>query len=321
MSEPKKHHFLPQFYLERFQVRPRSTKYVQIYVTTKEQRPKKYCAAIHDTACTGDYHTIDLRNIPPDRAKIEKAISQAEGVHKLLLDRIVSKRKIAEEDKEELALFITLTHMRVPKFKRNIEAILRSSILSFGDLMLRHGKLPPMPKELKNLGKKSFREIVNVEISNWIILHYMFDAAVNSNFTIIIKDMELRLLSAPAGVWFITWDFPVSVYHPSYEKVRQYGVGPLNKHVQLTFPLCPDLMLLASWDAQEIEHHLSNEQVNEYNQRTVIMADKYIYSCTSNSDLSRLVSENAYRQAGFKLDELETDEGTVMINRFIPVTA
>lgn len=80
MSEPPKHHFSPQFYLELFKIRPQATKYPKILVTTKKLYPRKFSAAIHDIGCIDDYHTIDPQNIPIDRSGIEKVLSKIEGV-------------------------------------------------------------------------------------------------------------------------------------------------------------------------------------------------------------------------------------------------
>lgn len=50
------------------------------------------------------------------------------------------------------------------------------------------------------------------------------------------------------------------------------------------------------------------------------MADQYIYSNDTDDSLTMLVSENASKEAGFKVDQLDFGEGMYLVKRFIPVT-
>lgn len=320
MRESKKHHFLPQFYLELFKIRPQTTKYPKILVTTKELHPHKFSAAIHDIGCIGDYHTIDPLNIPIDRSGIEKVLSKIEGNQKELLDRIISRRQITLADKVNVAFLLTLMHLRVPKYKKNIEAVLKMSVQSTGELMWRHGKLPPIPEQIRELGPKMFQELFEIKIHNWIILFYMYYSAINSTLVNIIEKMAFRVLVSPEGSQFITADTPVSIYHPNYERVRPYGVGFINKEIEVTFPLSPELMLYASWNPGKREMKLTEGELKEYNRRTVVMADQYIYSNYSDDSLNRLISKNALKEAGFRTDQIDGGEGIYIVDRFIPVT-
>jgi hypothetical protein len=320
MSEPKKHHFLPQFYLEKFKIRPQRTKHPQIMITTKEPQPRTYCAAIHDTGCIGDYHTIDFHNEDKDRKKIEAALSKIESEQSNLLKRIISEKKIDADDKLMLASLLIFMHHRVPKYKKFIERSVKATIHSWGELMLRHGKLPPMPEALKKTGLKSFHEIIKIKISNWKIIFYMYDASIYSELINIIEKITFNLLISPEGGQFITGDTPVSIYHPNYDNVAPYGVGFIFKEIEVTFPLSPEIILLASWNTDDKDLNITEKQLNEYNRRTIIMADQYIYSNDTDDSLIMLVSKNASKEAGFKVDQLDFGEGMYLIKRFIPVT-
>jgi len=320
MSEPKKHHFLPQFYLELFKIRPQTTKYPKIVVTTKEPNPLKFTAAIHDIGCIGDYHTINPRNIPIDRGGIENVLSKIEANQKELLDRIISNKQIAPADKGDVAFLLALMYIRVPKYKRNIETGLRMSVQSVVELMWRHGKLPPIPEKIRELDIKSFQELFEIKIHNWIVLFYMFYSSINSALVDIIDKMDFSVLIPPKGSQFITGDTPVSIYHPDYNRVRPYGVGFVDKEIEVTFPLSPELMLYASWNVGKRKMRLSKDELKEYNRRTVVMADQYIYSNYSDDSLNELVSDNALKEAGFRTDLIDGGEGMHLVNRFIPVT-
>jgi hypothetical protein len=315
MPDPKKHHFLPQFYLERFADSRVESKLPHIHVTTKEARPRQYTAAIHDTACITDYHTIDFKDVPPDRERIETNLSKVEGRHKLLTDRVISTGVVDDTSKGDLALFVSLSHMRVPKFKRNIESMLSASVYSLGDAEMRASRLPPLPEALKQYQGKSLREFLRVEIYNWIMLAYMYDAAISSGFARILQGMEFRLVQAPPGRPFVTCDSPVSIFHPHYEKIRPYGVSPAFPEAEVTLPLTPGLSLLLTNEQRAESALLTEAEVHEFNRRCVVMADRYVYSSETADWLPKLVAKNHKRTAGFLLDEV----GPYIINRFIPV--
>lgn len=319
MADPKKHHFLPQFYLERFSAKDVDAKLTHIHVTTKEPHPKHYVAAIHDTGCISNYNTIDFRGVPPDRAAIEKQLSKVEAVQKLLLDRILGVSQIDPSDREELSRFVALMHMRVPKFKRIIESSLRSSVLSLGDSMLENGKLPPLPESLSKYRGKRFRDFINIDISNWIILKYMYDTAIASEFGRILQQMKCHLLVAPDKSIFIAGDSPVVFFHPHYELIKPLGASPLHKEVEITLPLSPTTMLLLINEVREIDSVLNAKKVDEYNRRTVVMADKFVYSSESLSSKDTLVSANAKRRAGFELTELQGEKGSGLLIKLLPV--
>lgn len=315
MPDPKKHHFLPQFYLDRFADPRVESRLPHIHITTKKARPRQYTAAVHDTACITDYHTIDFKDEPPDRAQIEANLSKVESRHKLLTDWVISTGVVDDTSKEDLALFVSLSHMRVPKFKRNIESMLRTSVYSLGDAEMRAGRLPPLPEALKQYQGKSLRDFLRVDIYNWIMLAYMYDAAMSSGFARILQKMEVHLVKAPPGRPFVTSDSPVSIFHPHYEKIRPYGVSPAFPEAEVTLPLTPGLSLLLINEQRAVPALLTDAEVDEYNRRCVVMADRYVYSSERPDWLPKLVAKNNKRTAGFLLDEV----GPYIINRFIPV--
>ncbi|TLD40043.1 MAG: hypothetical protein JETT_3697 [Candidatus Jettenia ecosi] len=321
MSQPKKHHYLPQFYLEFFKCSPQTGKYPQIYVTTKKKNPKRFKAAIHDTGCISDYNTVDLQGEPPEKKKIEEALSKIEGKQRDLLVEIMGNREIKDCQVRLLAEFLATVHLRVPKFKRNVETGLRASVENVGEMLFRNGKLQPLPKVLADLKPKKLSDLMTVEIDNWILLSYMYDVALNSHLADIIGKMQFRFLCAPAGGQFITGDTPLVLFVPNYQMRQPYGAGFADKEVEVTFPISSHLMLQASWSKEGVSCVLAHSQLQEYNRRTIVMADEYIYSSSEEACKLDLVSHNAGRSARFKTDTIDAGKGMYLINRFIPVTS
>lgn len=171
MSDPKKHHFLPQFYLEFFKIKPKVTKYSQIIVIEKSASTRWFRAAIHDTGVLRDYNTIDAK-VGRDRNYVESMLSRVESLHGVLLSRLVASRDVETIDREELAFLVSLMYCRVPKFKAMIKNSMRKMVETVGDLMQRKGDLPPPPSELaqafKERGLTSFSDMVSIRITNYL---------------------------------------------------------------------------------------------------------------------------------------------------------
>jgi len=72
MSEPRKHHYLPQFYLRGFSANRRSIFQIE------KQGGRAYLSSIRDTAAIRDYHELDTEEAK-DPTVIEKRLAQVEA--------------------------------------------------------------------------------------------------------------------------------------------------------------------------------------------------------------------------------------------------
>jgi hypothetical protein len=320
MNIPKKHHFLPQFYLEFFKIVPQTGKYAHIWQTEKSASPKSTKPAIKDTGCKRDYHTLDFQDQDRDRKTIEGMLSILEAEQANLVNKICKTNQVLGDAKFPLAEFITTMRFRVPAFKRHIESTLKGVLQSTFKILMHQGKLPPMPKKLNKLFQEKGYDFLQFNISNWKILQHMLDMAFGSDNSAIMKEMKCQLILAPNGHHFITADSPVAIYHPNYESIRPYGVGPAFKEVEITFPIAKSHLVKLSWHGKDGTFHAGENQMMEYNRRTIIMADKYIYSCESQKHLAKQIALNQNIEAGYQLDNLCYGEGSIHISRFIPVT-
>jgi len=98
MTTPKKHHFLPQFYLEQFKVVPQSGKYSKIWQVEKITSPNPQKASIKDVGCKTDYHTMDLQT-KKDRKSIENVFSKLEAKQADIIKEICKTNQISEAAK------------------------------------------------------------------------------------------------------------------------------------------------------------------------------------------------------------------------------
>lgn len=313
MSDSRKHHFLPQFYLEFFRIEPKVTKYSRIFVIEKTKSTRSFPAAIHDTGALRDYNTIDTRE-GPDHNFIETVLSRVENIHARLLSRLVASRTAETSDRKELAFMVALMYCRVPKFKDMIKHSMRAMVETMGDVMLRKGRLPPPPPELARAfeehGMTRFEDMVSVEISNWALLEQMYKFASYKPFLDLLSEMTVEVLCAPDDADFLTGDTPVAVY----------GGALAHEDVEVSFPLSPQVAILLSWKPRDQGCRIiSRRDVQEYNRRTVVMSDKFLYSKTACQSMKKIVADSASESAGWRTDAIEYGDGAFLHLNLIPV--
>lgn len=318
-SVPKKHHYLPQSYLENFKI-DNNNKVPQINVIPKNKRPfGSYIAAIKDTGCETDYHTIELSDSEKDRTTIESNLSKVETIHSNLIQKIIHEKNIDETDKDELIKFLLLMRMRVPTNKKHIEALLKSCIQSTYNILDAHGKLPPKPKVIQDLVDKGINPI-KIEISNWMLVQEMFRYAQSDYLIEIHKRLNLTLCEIPNNKFFITSDVPVSIYYPNHDGT--YGVPLLAPLLELFIPISKNFGILFSNQKNAPKKIiLTDSEIKEYNRRTIIMSQTFLYSPELNEDITKLIKKHRNKRAGQTLDVLDRGgDGAFMICRVLPVT-
>lgn len=307
MSRPRKHHFLPQFYLRGFSEDQNSL--YQIRKATGET----FGCRIKDMAAIRDFHEIDADDVE-DPLALEKELATVEGqmstfLSELLRDGIGNGRALVET-----IGFVSLLRMRVPAIKRHIEKSLGETVRTAAEIMERQGKLPPTPPGLEEaLRVKNLR----ITISNWKCMELMFGMASNPDVLNIMCNMQATLFRASGGS-FITSDQPVALYHE--DKTSPYGVGPATPGVEITVPLTSAALLrLTHNEAEDQERFATAEEVVEFNRRTIVMAEQYVYAGSNPAEIGAQVVLLKDVFAGFTFDMLRAGRETFQIQRCIPV--
>lgn len=318
-KEPKKHHYLPQFYLENFKI-DNDNKISQINVIPKNRRPfSTFISAIKDTGCETDYHTLEISDTEKDRSTVENNLSKVEAIHSNLVKKIIIKKKIDNNDKEELIKFLLLMRMRVPTNKKHLEELLKSCVQSSYNILDKCGKLPPKPKILQDVIDKGINPI-EITISNWKLVQEMFRHAQDEDLIKVQKKLNMTLCEICNDEFFITSDVPVSIYYPKHGGT--YGVPILSAKTELFLPISNKFGILFTNHQNAPEHIiLSKQQINEFNRRTIIMAKTFLYLPKITSSIIKLVKRYWNRNAGQTLDVIDQGgKGAFIIGRILPVT-
>jgi len=115
-KQPRKHHYVPQFYLAGFTQNGRQDG--RLYVldrSEKTQRP----SSPENTAHQRDYHAVAL-GPSVDRMGVEKALATVEGQQAAVLRRVLGEQDLPPEDDEAIAdlmAFVALMAVRIPRFR------------------------------------------------------------------------------------------------------------------------------------------------------------------------------------------------------------
>lgn len=320
MSIPRKHHYLPQFYLEGFKISPQKGKKAHIWQIEKHGNQKHYSPAIEDTGCIKDFHTIDYNDQQPDHRKIETMLSKKEGVQSELVRHISDNKHVDSSKIGELAEFISLMRYRVPAFASHVEISHRKIVLDTFKIMYQAGRFGTPPDELrKSFESNGIDNTLNITISNWKIVQQMLQVGLSSESISLLSQYNYQIYYTENHDAFITCDNPVALYHPNYNDIKPYGVGIAIKGVEVTFPLSSSILIAAGQHFEPGVYLATHDQVEEFNRRTIIMSENYLFSSQVSEELIAQIGSCKKLFAGFTFDNLYHGDGSVHVSRFIPV--
>ena len=314
MNTPRKHHYLPKFYLKEFSSNDRNL--MQIDKATGHT----VICAINDLATIRDYHRLDADDFD-DPYELERYLSSVEG------ELAKATRRVLEHGVEDLTTharlveLVSMLRMRVPAMKAMIEETLRHVVRSSGLIMERSEKLPPPPPGFEDVLRM---DKLDIEISNWICLKHMFMLAADDKILRLLLSMTPTVIRAPEGEFFLTGDQPVAVYSPSAKLARSEGVALTESDVEISLPLSRDTLLRLDWKPANPESvYAKPEEVAEFNRRTVIMASSYVFAPHINAVGASEIAQR-YQQFSAGMQPLQTmDAGLSVFHKqfFRPVVS
>jgi hypothetical protein len=157
MSQPRKHHYLPQFYLRGSA--PDRKSLVQI----EKPSGKSYGCQIKDVAAIRDYHELDAEGVE-DPNGLEKRLAGVEGRQADHLKQALSNGIDDAELRRNLIQMLAVMRMRVPAVKAHIDKSYGSNIMVMARMAERKGMLPPLPPEYKD---RLSLDKIDASVMNW----------------------------------------------------------------------------------------------------------------------------------------------------------
>jgi len=310
MSQPRKHHYLPQFYLRGFSANGRSIFQIE------KRGGRTYLSSIRDTAAIRDYHELDTGGVE-DPTVFEKRLAQVEAQLAEALARAIRCSITTPETHNLLIQLVALLRVRVPAFKAGVEAFLQNVVRSVGLMMERKGELPPPPKGFEDVLRM---ENLSITISNWKLLKFMFEIAADRHLFDILTAMRPTILRAPRETFFLTCDQPVAIFHPKASPADAYGVGLANTETEVSVPLSSGVLLfLARGTESATDRGATVDEMIEFNRRTVVMADSLVFAPEASQLAVETTRRYSHCSAGMALDFIDAGSEALHLARFRPV--
>lgn len=315
MPEPRKHHYLPQFYLRYFSEDEQSIWQI-VKVKRTEDQPLLYKSAISDTAVVRDYHKLDYDSAVDSNA-VEKELARVESLLAVALSKALESGVQNSQIRELLVFLVSLLMFRVPRYKTFIENSLRENVRTTGLMMERKGELPEVPA-----GREEALSFENLRISihNWICLSHMFQLAFDPKILGLLNSMHLSLWHTDATVELLTSDNPVSIFRPDAKRGDSYGTGIADRRVQISVPITSHALLFLSWNHEATsESTLNDSLVHEYNRRTIVSADKVVFASSNKDGLIRMVEEFRHCSTHIQIENADCGDEFIHLMRQWPV--
>jgi hypothetical protein len=240
LSSPKRHHYLPQCYLDNFCRDGGLFLYDRKLDEFRSQTPintavSRYYYAYEDAA--GE------KNV-----EVEKALAEIEGIAIKLIQKLDNNELIGEYEKGQLSMFVALMMNRVPDFENTVNSIMDKAASLLGKD--RDEKLQPHD-----------RLAMMLSVSERIAHHFL--------------GMDWVILHSPAKSSFITSDSPVAI--KATKPGDGLGTGITTPGAEKIFPLTQSSCLLML-EPGELMHHakVAQRTVRRVNLQVAANCDRYV---------------------------------------------
>lgn len=286
-SAPKRHHYVPRFYLDRF-----SSGRGQVTVYDRQREIDSHITSTKNAAVISGLYTL-IDDDGNGDLSAEKLLSKLEGDAKRVMESIDvdhwSDITPEDHDYQTLCLYIATQFVRTPEhrfqkrvlYDLNLKAALEMPYRRYGIngvarfLEDMQGAPPTVQEVSAAIGVieriEDFRFIMN---DNLLVLDTFEESA---GVAAMLHGRQWTLLRADEDL-FLTTDRPVVPWRKRTKANRHRGVGPANAE-EVYFPLDPRQMLVIS-DGSSLPWTVATvmrERADQINQRVAHWATRWIY--------------------------------------------
>ena len=263
MSNPKKQHIIPEFYLEYFS---NNEGYLEVYDSEQDKffEPQKPCNTGYQK------HAYTIAN--EDNSKnynIELALSQIEGIAKPILDKLLSQRRINSREKSDLALFFALLYQRSIKYFNHMEEFL--NVLNKSKLKL----INSANKEIIDKNKDIINKLEQSPTKNLILSLSFGNIELTNMLKNVFEKQNWIIFIVPKEFNIITTDAPViEDYSIIKDGIKSFPTA--NKII----PLSPNMVLCVAKRGSRFKYlKIQDEkQIKGLNTVIYINRNRFIYS-------------------------------------------
>lgn len=303
MSDPRLHHYIPRFYLERF-ADPQSTQSEKKAILWVYERGREIRKSTPEKeARQRDFYAF--KDAGERQQDIENALATIESMVAPVLEKVADSDYFPEEeDRGVVATFIALMFTRVPshreftnrEFGRFMTGWLQEDARNEEKFDTEYAKFQQEmgPPDLTAEEMRRFILDGDYEIeqkSAAFDLNLMMKAS--ADIAPVIYGYGWQIWHAERGELFLTSDNPVvtSLPGPGWMK---FGLGFGIRGVEVVFPLGSTVCLFMKVGAKEGIVSVGNRSVRDINKRLIMCARRFLYG----GEHSRKIAEVFERHGG-----------------------
>ena len=248
MPDPKRHHYLPQFYLEGFADRGTLCIYDRVERAYREQTPRNTAVISHYYSYEGEEGEL--------QTEFETALARVEGEAKPVVEKLAIDRKpISARERQVLSLFIALLRMRVPDFEKEVGELMDTIVKKVNRIVFATEEttqatlkwieeetgeeVDASPEDLLRFAAEEKYELTNPRARS---LGLMFSLA--DDLARIIYELDWIVAFAGPGADFLTTDNPFTIVPPpKHLRIPHRGVGIVTPGAEKYVPLTRSSLL------------------------------------------------------------------------------
>jgi hypothetical protein len=283
MSNSKRHHYIPKFYLEGFSTKGKISIFDREQNIYREQTPINTFLETRYYAIKRDDGTYDT--------SLEEKMAAIESYAAPLINQIDNGSDLSPSDKYILSVFLSLLKARVPEYEM-VYGELRSEIVrNLGPLVDRNPDpfepLPPwpsfIPPEVKPFNAlEVIQDLESLEADSKEAHKDFLSMIIPSTDAMSrhLYQMQWLIAHASSDTSFVTSDNPFSLAPPTgYDPKGVFGVGIATPGATKIIPLSSKSCLLIFDEGECIVHtRFNREHVREINLITTGGCNRYVVS-------------------------------------------
>lgn len=280
---PRRHHYIPQYYLKGFSV-PENEK---IWVYDKENKQKKpFNTNVKNAAVEKDFYKLNMYEGDDDTKSLEQYFAnEIEGPTNPILNKIREGKKIDRLEKYMLAYYMYSTILRIPAAKEDAKKILpevEKPILEEAYQIIDN-YIKERPDQSKSNLQKAARGFIRAQIDNPSPI-FMAPPKFPKILPVIMK-MNWYFLCTTSD-HFLTSDNPVFTHRASNGLLQG----------EFTFPVSKNIALWATTHKKYFHDRsyqtITPRMLKEINRRTVQNATRFVFSSKKESWINQIVKKD-----------------------------
>lgn len=319
-DQPRKHHYLPQFYLKGFAGAG------ERLLQCDRRSGKLVTVGIGDAATKKDFHRFEDPSVAHpsfDPNAAEKMFAEIEYIQAEALRQTLADPALLETQPQlraEILGFLQMMFFRVPKIHEMLTNSTGKALEAAIEVMERNGGFGDMPEDLKrHLNGRSLLEVFRLKPKNWFLILNMVRLGNSHDLYKLLWPRNVAILVAKGFRGFIAGDAAVAIYVPRAGQAARKSSGFASPTAEFSFPLSSRMLLLLGHDIPPGVATVSDDEVRQFNRRTIVWSEQFLFSEAFDTVTLHDVMELAGRQGGFSAENLEATDGIYTISRMDPI--